>query len=72
MGFIKLLLGNTLAAGHYNYEAASESHLPKGASCIPVLSSCYIEKCTAFILMLSVLTHDCKDAHVYLAAKWLH
>ena len=44
MVFTKLLLENALSIWPCNYDAASESLLPKVAHCIPVLSSRYVEK----------------------------
>ena len=55
MVFTKLLLENALAIRPCNYGAASESHLPKVARCIPVFSSRYVEKCAAHVLKRSGL-----------------
>ena len=56
MVFTKMLLENALAIRPCNWEAASEPLLPKVARCIPVLSSRYIEKCTARVLKRSAST----------------
>ena len=53
MVFTKLMLENALAIRPCNYKAALELLLPKVASCIPVLSSCYTGKCAAHVLTRS-------------------
>ena len=53
MVFTKLLLENALAIRQCNREAVSEPLLSKVASCIPVLPSRYIGKCTARVLKRS-------------------
>ena len=53
MIFTKLLLQNTLVIRPYNYEATSETLLPKVVRCIPVLSSRYTGKCATRVLKRS-------------------